>query len=146
MFWAACSLGYFGYLHASEFTVPSLASFSLSLHLSVQDIAVDSLSMPLCMCLKIKGSKTDLFGKGAFIDIGLGWPQLCAVHPVMTYLASRGDVSGPMFLLQNGQPLLHALLMDWLQQILASTNIPGNFSSKKLPYQGCHCGGMQWSS
>ena len=28
MFWVACSLGYFGFLCTSEFTVPSLASFS----------------------------------------------------------------------------------------------------------------------
>jgi len=47
----------------------------------------------------------------------------------MTYLASRGDVPGPLFLFQNGQPLSHALLTDWLRQILASTNIPSNFSS-----------------
>ena len=32
MFWATCSLGYFSFLHASEFTVPSLASFSPSYH------------------------------------------------------------------------------------------------------------------
>ena len=38
MFWAACCL-----LRASEFTVPNLASFSPSLHLSVQDISVDSM-------------------------------------------------------------------------------------------------------
>ena len=74
MFWAACSLAYFGFLRASEFTVPSLASFSTSLHLGVQDIAVDSLSAPTCMRVKIKGSKTDPFWKGAFIHVGLGWP------------------------------------------------------------------------
>jgi len=71
MFWAACSLGYFGFLRASEFTVPNLASFSLSLHLGVQDIAVDSLSAPSCLRLKIKGSKTDPFRKGAYIHIGV---------------------------------------------------------------------------
>jgi len=129
MFWAACSLAYFGFLHTSEFTVPSLASFSTSLHLRVQDIAADSLSAPACMRVKIKGSKTDPFRKGAFIHIGLGRPPLCAVHSVMTYLASRGDVPGPLFLFQNGQPLSRALLMDWLRQILASVNIPGNFFS-----------------
>ena len=32
MFWAACSLGYFGFLCALEFTVPNLPSFSSSLH------------------------------------------------------------------------------------------------------------------
>ena len=129
MFWAACSLGYFGFLRASEFTVPSLASFSPSTHLGVQDIAVDSPSAPSCMPVKIKASKTDPFRKGAFIHIGLGRPPLCAVHSVMSYLTCRGDIPGPLFLLQNGQPLSRSLLTDWLRLILASANIPGNFSS-----------------
>ena len=132
MFWAACSLGYFGFLRASEFTVPSLASFSPSYHLGVQDIAVDSPSAPSCMRLRIKGSTTDPFRKGAFIHIGLGRPPLCAVHSVLSYLTRRGDVPGPLLLFQNGQPLSRALLMDWLRQILASANIPGNFSSHSL--------------
>lgn len=129
MFWAACSLGYFGFLRASEFTVPSLASFSPSTHLGVQDIAVDSQSAPSCMRVKIKASKTDPFRKGAFIHIGLGRPPLCAVDSLMSYLSCRGDIPGPLFLFQNGQPLSRSLLTDWLRQILASTNIPGNFSS-----------------
>ena len=74
MFWAACSLGYFGFLRASEFTMPNLASFSPSFYLGVQDIAVDSLSAPSCMHVKIKGSKTDPFRKGAYIHIGCGRP------------------------------------------------------------------------
>ena len=49
MFWAACSLGYFGFLHTSEFTIHNLSSFSSSLHLGVQDIAVDSPQLhPAC--------------------------------------------------------------------------------------------------
>ena len=129
MFWTACSLGYFGFLRASEFTVPSLASFSPSSHLGVQDIAVDSPSTPSCMRVKIKASKTDPFRKGAFIHIGLGRPPLCAVHSLLSYLAHGGNVPGPLFLFQNGQPLSRSLLTDWLRQILASAKIPGNFSS-----------------
>ena len=81
------------------------------------------------MSLRIKGSKTDLFRKGAFIHIGLGRLPLCAVHSVLSYLTRRGDVPGPLFLFQNGQPPLRALLTNWLRQILASANIQGNFSS-----------------
>ena len=36
-------LGYFGFLSAAEFKVPNLASFSPAIHLSVANIAVDSL-------------------------------------------------------------------------------------------------------
>ena len=129
MFWAACSLGYFGFLRASEFTVPNLSSFSSSLHLSAQDIAVDSSSSPSSMRIQIKGSKTDPFRKGCFIHIGLGRYPLCAVQAMMTYLATRGDAPGPLFLFANGQPLTRTSLTDWLRQIMTSARIPGNFSS-----------------
>lgn len=129
MFWAACSLGYFGFLRASEFTVPNLSSFSSSLHLGVQDIAVDSPVAPSCMRIKIKGSKTDPFRKGCFIHIGVGRPPLCAIHALMTFLTLRGDAPGPLFLFQSGQPLSRSVLTDWLRQIMASARIPGNFSS-----------------
>lgn len=61
MFWAACSLGYFGFLRASEFTVPNMASFSPSLHLGVQDIAVDSPVSPFLHALKDQGLKDRSF-------------------------------------------------------------------------------------
>ena len=47
----------------------------------------------------------------------------------MNYLALRGDAPGPLFLLQNGQPLSRNTLTDWLRQIMASARVPGNFSS-----------------
>ena len=129
MFWAACSLGYFGFLRASEFTVPNLSSFSPSLHLSAQDIAVGSSSAPSSMRIRIKGSKTDPFRKGCFIHIGLGKYPLCAVYAMMTYLAAREDAPGPLFLFANGQPLTRTRLMNWLRQIMTSARISGNFSS-----------------
>ena len=97
MFWAACSLGYFGFLRVSEFTVPNLSTFSASLHLSVQDITLDSLSAPSSMYVWIKGSKTDPFRKGCFVHSGLGGHPLCAVQAMMSYLASRGHDVLPCF-------------------------------------------------
>ena len=129
MFWAACSLGYFGFLCTSELTVPSLASFSPSLHFGVQDIAMDSLPAPSCLCLKIKGKKTDLFKKAAFIYIGLGRPPLCAIHLVITYIASSGDLPDSLFLFKIGLLLSCTLFMDCLRQILASANVLCEFSS-----------------
>ena len=88
MFWAACTLGYFGFLRAAEFTVPSLVCFSPSIHLTVQDIAVDAPSSPSCIHVKIKASKTDPFRKGSDIHIGLGRHPLCAGHDGIS-LATR---------------------------------------------------------
>ena len=128
-FWAACMLGYFGFLRAAEFTVPNLASFSPAIHLSVADMAVDSLQSLACLRVRIKASKTDPFRQGCHIHIGLGRAPLCAVQALLAYLSLRGDVPGPLFLLANGQPLSRSILTDWLRQIFSTAGIEGNFSS-----------------
>ena len=128
-FWAACMLGYFGFLCAAEFTVPNLASFSPASHLSVADIAVDSLQSPACLHVWIKASKTYLFRQGCHIHIGLGRTPLCAVQALLAHFSLRGNVPGPLFLLANGQPLSRLILTDWLQQIFSTAGIEGNFSS-----------------
>ena len=97
MFWAACCLGYFGLLRASEFTVPNLASFSPSLHLSVQDISVDAMVSPSCMRVHIKGSKTDPFRQGCYVHIGAGHLPLCALGTDDLSL-SAGQLCGPSLL------------------------------------------------
>ena len=122
-------MGYFGFLCAAEFTVPNLASFSPAVHLSVADIAVDSLQLPTCLRVRIKASKTDLFRQGFHIHIGLGRVPLCAVHTLLAYLSERGNTPGPFFLLANGQPLSLTILTDWLQQIFSTAGIGRNFSS-----------------
>ena len=113
----------------AAFMVPSLASFSPSVHFGVQDLALDSSTAPSCIRVTIKASKTDPFRKGCSIHIGLGKYPLCAVHALLAYLAIRGDGPGPLFLCQNGQPLSRTLLTNWLRQIMASAGISGNFSS-----------------
>ena len=97
--------------------------------LTLQDIALDSLSSPETLCVQIKVSKTDPFQKGTFILIGLGKYPLCAIRAVVSYLSVRGDSPGPLFQLQSGQPLSCQLLTSWLCQIVASAGLPGNFSS-----------------
>ena len=74
MFWAACTLGYFGFLRSAEFTVPNSSSFFFpGLHLEVGDVAVDWTLHPSCSRVRIKTSKTDPFHQGCFIHIG--WAQ-----------------------------------------------------------------------
>ena len=93
MFWAACSLAYFGFLHSAEFTVPNLASYSNSIHLGLADVAVDSMSSPSCLRLCIKASKTDPFCKGCFLHIGRGKFPLCAIHSHPEGQCSRTVIS-----------------------------------------------------
>ena len=132
MFWAACTLAYFGFLRSAEFTVPNLASFSPPLPMGVVDISVDSDSHPDCLRVRIKASKTDPFRKGCFIHIGKGSFPLCALQVVMAYLVVCGNSGRPLFLFQDGRPLSRALLTGWLRQILARAGVPGNFSSRSF--------------
>jgi len=80
---------YFGFLHSAEFTVPNLASYVPSIHLGVEDVAVDSSSSPSCLRLWTKASKTDTFCKGCFPHIGKGEVPLCAIHSLLAYLNLR---------------------------------------------------------
>ncbi|KAK3742151.1 hypothetical protein QZH41_007465 [Actinostola sp. cb2023] len=129
MFWAACNIGYFGFLRASEFTVPNLASFSSAQHLQVSDISVDSATQPTCLRIRIKASKTDPFRQGCFVHIGRGSTTLCAVEATLDYLVRRGNSPGPLFIRQSGLPLSRSLLTSWLRSIIEGAGIPGNFSS-----------------
>ena len=146
MFWVTCTLGYFGFLRAAEFTVASLASFSPLLHLTVLDIAVYAPSSPLCMRIKIKASKTDPFHKGSDIHISLGRHSRCAVQAMMAYLSQRGTSPVPLFCLQDGRPLSCGLLTQWLRQIMAAAGIAGNFSSHSFCYWCRHSCRSQWYS
>lgn len=95
MFWAACTLAYFGLLRSAEFTVSSIAKFDPSLHLQVSDLAFDNLDRPSCLRVWIKASKTDPFRKGCHIYIGTGSAPLCAVVAMSAYLHKRGNTPGP---------------------------------------------------
>ena len=122
-------LGYFGFLRAAKFTVPILASFSPAIHLSVANVAVDSLQSPACLRVRIKASETDPFRKGCHVHIGLGRAPLSAVQALLDYLSLRGNVAGPLLLLANGQPLSCSILTDWLRQIFSNAGMKGNLSS-----------------
>ena len=131
MFWAACTLGYFGFLRSAELTVPNLASFTSAIHLSVADIAVDTSISLSCLCVRIKASKTDPFRKGCFIRTYWLWKPLivCSSCNAGISFTSVSFASGPLFLLQNGQLLSRTILTGWLWQIMSTSGIPGNLSS-----------------
>ena len=78
MFWAASTLAYFRFLRSAEFTVPSLSAFNPDIHLTVDDIGVDSHTSQLT----IKVSKTDPFSKGL---LPLHWPRSSSALCLICY-------------------------------------------------------------
>lgn len=86
MFWAACCLAFFGFLHVrvSEFTCSY--HFDPASHLCISDISIDSAGL---IHLHIKTSKTDPFRKGVTLHIGPSGQSICAVSALRSYLALR---------------------------------------------------------
>ena len=118
MLWAVCCLRFFGFLHASKFTVN--APFEPAIQLSVNNIQADSLSNPQSFRILIKCSKTDPFRQGCYIYFGTGRQDLCPVHALVQYLHLRGSAPGPLFLLSDSTPLSHQWLASSIRSIFNS--------------------------
>ena len=67
MLWAACCMGFFGFMRAGEFTVKSAQEVDLDTCLSPMDVAVDNHTNPSMVKVHLKQSKTDPFRHG--VDI-----------------------------------------------------------------------------
>ena len=74
-------------------------------HLNFQDLAVDDLSNPTLLKVRLKYSKIDQLGNGVNTVLRRTYQDLCPVMAVMAYLAVRGDGEGPLFKFADGQSL-----------------------------------------
>ena len=124
MFWAACSLAFFGFLPVSEFTC--FGPFDPRIHLSLSDVWFDPSGS---IRLLIKSSKTDPFCRGVILSIGPSGHSLCLVSALRHYLQLRGFVPGPLFVSSHGCLLSPFLVNPWLRSILATVGLSGNYSS-----------------
>jgi hypothetical protein len=97
MVWAAMCLCFFGFLRAGEMTIPSDSTFDAETHLTYSDVAVDDVTNPYTLKVRIKASKNDPFRKGIDIFLGRTRAQLCPVKAMMAFLVIRGDKSGFLF-------------------------------------------------
>ena len=86
--------------------------------LSIEDITVDRHDGPSLVRIHLKSSKTDKLHRGVDVFIGATGNNLCPVTALMSYLAQRGGRKGPVFLDQNGRPLLKGVPRD----VLAATS------------------------
>ena len=123
MRWAACLFGFFGFLRAGEFTVPSEQGYDPTCHLSKADISIDSYVDPTFMSVLIKKSKTDPFRQGVKLFIGHNRSDLCPVEAMLRYLVIRGHEDGPLFIMDSGSPLTRQKLVVSLRSALSTANI-----------------------
>ena len=111
---------FFGFLRAGEFTVESLATFEETVHITTQDVSVDSVISPTMIRLRLKQSKTDPFRHGAVITLGRTRQDSCPVSALLSYLVQRGKVGGPLFTFSDRSSLSRQKLVSEVQRALAS--------------------------
>ena len=122
MLWAACCMGFFGFMRAGEFTCQSWQAFSPTM-LTPQDIYIDSHNNPTIVTVHLRRSKTDPFGAGVSIHLGRSGCAVCPVAAILGYIARRGLHHGPFFLFRDGSPLSRQKLMGHVKQALTQHGI-----------------------
>ena len=118
MLWAAACTGFFGFLRAGEFTVPSLQGYDQEVYLNLGDLAIDSHTAPSLIRIRIKQSKTDPFRQGVDIFVGATKADICPVQALVNYIGVHGTTPGPLFVFRSGAPLTRATLATEVQAAL----------------------------
>ena len=80
MLWAACCLGFFGFLP--------------SIHLAVSDVQADTLVNPTCFKIRTKSSKTDPFKIGHNIYVGRSNGTFYPMAAISNFLALKNIYLG----------------------------------------------------
>ena len=133
MLWAACCLGFFGFLRSSEFTLPSSNSFSSSQTLLHSDIDPDSRNS---LYVRIKMSKVDPFRRGHILVIAPSQSHICAVDAMRRFLCHRQDTNGPLFLFKDGT----FLTGSHLNMLLSAWMVPRNLVHTHISLHSFHIG------
>lgn len=121
MLWAACCLGFFGFMRTGEFTVSSADGYDASASLCTRDISVDSRDNPSMVRVVLRQSKTDPFRKGVAIYLGRTQRDLCPVSAILAYIACRPSVEGPLFIFKDGSFLTRDKFVGAVKQGLGAT-------------------------
>ncbi len=116
---------FLGFLRSGEVTIATDTSSDKVVHLTSEDIAVDSLKDPTMVRARLNSSKTDKFKKGVDIVVGKTGDGIFPVAAMLGYLRVRG--AGPMTLFQfkEGKPLTKPLLVSQVRETLQATGIDG---------------------
>ena len=116
------------FLRVGEMTVPSQDTCDHLVHLSLEDVTLDSRSHLTIIWLTIKQSKTDPFRKGAKLCLGCTDSVACPVKAMLPYLAVWGCTPGPLFKLSSGTPLTRPHFRNLFLSHFATTGLDDSLS------------------
>ena len=128
MLWAACCLGFFGFLRAGEFTCTHTKTASDAV-LSLSNVAIDSSDTPqrwrctTSTVVHLRHSKTDPLGVGAHLYLRHTGSILCSVAAVLGYLAIQPPDPGPVFICLDGSPLSRGYLIEGMRAALSQAGV-----------------------
>ena len=120
LLWAACCLGFFGFMRSGEFTLPSSSSQPA---IYASDVAVDSHHSPTLVKIFLRRAKTDPFGNGVNIFMGRSNTALCPVMAILNYMAARSTGDGPLLVHRDGSPLTRDQFVRSVKRALTAANI-----------------------
>ncbi len=129
LIWAACCLGFFGFLRIGEFTASSPHDCPQNI-VAISDIHRPDAYPPEFLRVHLRQSKTDPFGKGVHIFLGRTGETICPVAAVLSFLAVRPhDLTGPLLRFPDGTTLTRDTLITQVRKALAATgHNPGNYN------------------
>ena len=125
MVWAACCVGFFGFLRCSEFLAPDSGMFDTRVHLCLADLRYVPSQDQHRIELRIKASKTDQLRKGTTVSLGATNASICPVAALLDFLGVRGRTPGPLFVSESGSPLSRRLFVQKVQSALTEVGLPG---------------------
>ena len=127
MMWAAHTLAYFGFLRSGEITATVRSGDGRFRPLMEEDVVFwPCLASPSGMRLFLSTSKTDQYGGGQWITIGVSGHSVCAVAAMRawwTHLSRSRSCSQVLFHFSDGKPLTRCRLSTHLAALIASAGL-----------------------
>ena len=116
---------FFWFLRTGEVVVPSQSQYDAEVHLSIDDVKLDSRIKPSYLMVQIKASTTDVLRKGNTVYLGITGTELCPVASIVNYmvLPRVNAKTTPFFGFSDGQPLTRTRFVMELRTALAKAGI-----------------------
>ena len=133
LLWAACCLGFFGFfgfLRVGEFTARNTSAPPSPGIIGIHDISRAPGDPPQYLCIHLRVSKTDPFGRGVHIYLGRTNAIICPVAAVLSFLVVRPHhLTGPLLQFADGTTLTRSFLITAVKRALATAGIdPSRYS------------------
>ena len=101
LYWSASTLAFFGLLRVSEYSCPTIRTFSSEVNLLFSDISIRQFYISVL----IKASKSDPFRKSCTLTIGPTYDLFCPVIAMRRFMCCRIKFGGPLYTFADGSYL-----------------------------------------